>query len=61
MRAWRHLAPELATAILDTQEPAAFAALSPEDQRVLARLRASIPDWLAGSIDSHRQSCCRVC
>ena len=32
------LAPELATAILDTQEPAAFAALSPEDQRVLARL-----------------------
>ena len=41
------LAPELATAILDTQEPTAMAALSPEDQRVLTRLRGSISDWLS--------------
>jgi len=40
------LAPELASAILDVQAPAAFAMLSPEDQRVLSQLRSSVPEWL---------------
>ena len=41
------LAPALATALNGEDLPAGFDQLSPEDQRVLGRLRAAVPRWLA--------------
>ncbi|MEQ1908380.1 MAG: UvrD-helicase domain-containing protein, partial [Vicinamibacterales bacterium] len=41
------LSPALATAIASVDVPAAFEQLSLEDQRVLQRLRNSVPRWLA--------------
>ena len=41
------LAPELANAIAGVDVPAGLERLSPEDQRVLQRLRSAVPRWLA--------------
>lgn len=41
------LGPRLADAIVAVDEPAAVATLDPEDARVFALLRSSVPSWLA--------------
>ncbi|MEQ1727537.1 MAG: UvrD-helicase domain-containing protein [Vicinamibacterales bacterium] len=41
------LAPELASALVLDDSPAAVASLSDEDQRVLSTVRAAMPRWLA--------------
>ena len=41
------LSPELANAVANVDVPAGFEQLSPEDQRVLQRLRSAVPQWLA--------------
>jgi ATP-dependent helicase/nuclease subunit A len=41
------LAPRLAEAVLNGDEPATIASLGDEDQRVLARLREAVPRWMS--------------
>jgi ATP-dependent exoDNAse (exonuclease V) beta subunit len=41
------LAPDLSGALLLTDRPEPFNRLSPEDQRVLEKVRSAIPGWLA--------------
>jgi ATP-dependent helicase/nuclease subunit A len=45
--ALKHLAPQLAAALLSAEPPVAFSDLHPEDQRRLRLIRSALPGWLA--------------